>query len=101
MNCLTILSNPRQKTLHVGVDDFLSGGINLRLLFYSGEGWWTLIESIPKKNMFEAKRLNDQAVLDQKAAEECAADERVSDCLCAGGGLGLQVVRESVGVSHG
>ncbi|STC67571.1 Uncharacterised protein [Corynebacterium diphtheriae] len=25
---------------------------------------------------------------------------RVSDCLCAGG-LGLQVVRESVGVSHG
>ncbi|MHC9692204.1 hypothetical protein ACQX19_06820 [Corynebacterium diphtheriae] len=34
-----------------------------------------LIESIPKKNMFEAKRLNDQAVLDQKAAEECAADE--------------------------
>ncbi|WP_244660007.1 hypothetical protein [Corynebacterium diphtheriae] len=59
----------------MGVDDFLSGGINLRLLFYSGEGWWTLIESIPKKNMFEAKRLNDQAVLDQKAAEECAADE--------------------------
>ncbi|MBG9359639.1 hypothetical protein I4J19_09630 [Corynebacterium diphtheriae bv. mitis] len=72
---MTILSNPRQKTLHVGVDDFLSGGINLRLLFYSGEGWWTIIESIPKKNMFEAKRLNDQAVLDQKAAEECAADE--------------------------
>ncbi|VEJ67332.1 hypothetical protein [Corynebacterium diphtheriae] len=25
--------------------------------------------------MFEAKNLNDQAVLDQKAAEECAADE--------------------------
>nr|WP_244653180.1 hypothetical protein [Corynebacterium diphtheriae] len=61
--------------MHVGVDYFLSGGINLRLLFYSGEGWWTLIESLPEKNMFEAKKLNDQAVLDQKAAEECAADE--------------------------
>ncbi|CAB0591003.1 hypothetical protein CIP107539_00723 [Corynebacterium diphtheriae] len=32
--------------------------------------------------------------------DEIATRMRVSDCLCAGG-LGLQVVRESVGVSHG